>query len=239
MQKGDVMSSYGLRLLLAITLLLIVLATATAQDIQPTPLLSGARPEATVLVTTQLLSQPRYPGGSEPLVLGEVTAGDRVIVLDVDDFSRGWFRVLWMGEDGLSPIFGWTRIDYVNYSNRLANPYAAPPGCAQPLAVVDSIDDLWDSTVRGKIAVVVDAYRLERRGDYPESTFVLIRNGQPLQDRARRFRSAGHFLMNGVVISADVRPNNVIGFNVITTTSEPIQFYGIIFFVPQGCDFGD
>jgi hypothetical protein len=233
------MLKHYLNLFPLLILLLTSPITASSQDIQPTPLFNGARPEAAVLAATQLLSQPRYPGGNEPLVLGEIAAGERVIVLDVDDFSRAWFRVLWMGEDGTSPIFGWTRIDYINYNNRLANPYAAPPGCTQPLAVVDDLDDLWDSTVQGKIAVVVDTYRLERRGNYPESTFMLTRNGQPLQDRARRFRSAGYFLMNGVVISADVRPNNVIGFDIITTTDEPLQFYGIIFFVPRGCDFGD
>jgi hypothetical protein len=233
------MSKRYLCLFISVILSLTATIAARAQDIQPTPLFGGARPEATVLVATQLLSQPRYPGGNQPLVLGEIPAGERVIVLDVDDTSRGWFRVLWMGEDGESPIFGWIRVDYVNYNNRLANPYAAPPGCTQPLAVVDDLDDLWDSTVQGKIAVVVDTYRLERGSAYPESTFVLTRNGQPLQDRARRFRSAGYFLMNGVVISADVRPSNVIGFSVTTTATEPLEFFGIIFFVPQGCDFGD
>lgn len=41
-----------------------------AQDAQPTPLFGGARPEAQVLENADLLSQPRYPGGSTPLLLG-------------------------------------------------------------------------------------------------------------------------------------------------------------------------
>jgi len=210
-----------------------------AQEADPTPLFGGARPEADVVAETDLLSQPRYPGGSEPLVMGNIDEGDRVIVLDVDDVSRGWFRVLLPGDAETPTLFGWTRIDYVDYSARISNPYAAPPGCTQPLAYLTDLSELWDSTVQGKIAVVVDVFRETREVSFPQSTFTLTNNGQLLRDRARTFRSAGYFLMNGVVISADVREGNVIGFNVDTTSEDTLSFHSIIFYVPEGCDFGD
>lgn len=200
---------------------------------------SSARPSALILETTDLLSQPLYPAGTEPLVLAEIESGESVIVFNIDDNTRSWFRELWQGDGEQAPVIGWLRAESVNYSPRRANLSFAPPGCTQALGWLSSLDDEWESTVQGRVMVVVDLYRDTSATAYPESTFFLTRNGRELRDDEFTFHSAGYFLMDNVAIFADFRVGDVIGFSLVSESEAPLHLSAALYQIPQGCDFGE
>lgn len=203
----------------------------------PPPLLfEGARPSSLVLVETPILSQPPLTADAQSMVIETLPAGTYVIVLDMDDQSRSYFRVIW--PCGEHTFVGWVNATAIRHSTRRVNPKPAPPGCAIPLLTVDLLDGVWISTVDGRIAVVADLYRDRGGSVYPLSFYYLTRNGRELRDKERKFTTAGPFLINGVVMGADVRAGHAIGFSIITPSSEPLHFFGTVYEVPEGCDFG-
>lgn len=198
-------------------------------------LFGGARPSSLVLEDAPLLSQPPFTADTEPLTLIDVPAGARVIVFDLDDQTQTYFRVIWQCE-GFN-FTGWIFNESVRHQVRRTNTKPAPPGCAIALQIVDLLDDVWVSDIEGKIAVVVDLYRAQGGEVYPRSFYYLTRNGRELRDRERVFTSSGPFLINGVVMSADVQVGTRIGFSVISSSKEELNFFGTLYRVPKGCDF--
>jgi hypothetical protein len=236
-------------LILMVFALIHLPATIKAQDIddidtqscvpdpdEPAPLLfGGARPTSLVLEDAPLLSQPPLTADTNPLTLIEIPAGARVIVFDLDDQTKSYFRVIWPCE-GFN-FTGWIYSESVRHQVRRTNPKPAPPGCAVALQIVDLLDDVWVSDIEGKIAIVVDLYRAQGGEVYPRSFYYLTRNGRELRDRERVFTSSGPFLINGVVMSADVQVGTRIGFSVITSSKEELNFFGTLYLVPEGCEF--
>lgn len=215
-------------------------STCTVPEGAPKPLLfSGARPSSLTLEATPLLSQPPLTSDTFPLEIVQVPRNAVVSVIDLDDQTQSWFRIVWPCGDVY--FTGWVPSSTVNYSSRRANPKNAPPGCARAIANVTSINDIWESRVDGKIAVVVDLYRNTTGTSYPLSFFYITRNGRELRDRERDFESRGPLLFNGVAVGADVSSGNFVGFSVLNTarTDDELIFFGTIYSVPQGCEFGE
>ena len=202
----------------------------------PPLLFGGARPSTLVLNDVDLLSQPPLTPDVQPLLITQLPAGTYLVVLAVDEQTKSYFRVIW--PCGEHTFVGWVDASAIRYSTRRANPKPAPPGCARAMLTASLLDDVWISTVSGHIAVVADLYREVGGTPFPRSFYYLTRNGRELRDKERRFETSGPFLINGVVLGADVRNGNAIGFSVITSSDEELHFFGTVYEVPEGCDFG-
>lgn len=200
-------------------------------------LLGGARPASRILESVDMLSQPPLSTYTDPLTIATLPQNIWVIVFDLDDQTGDWFRILVPCED--FAISGWIPATSVRYNTRRANLYAAPPGCAIPLGVVDSLDELWESPVSGTIAVAFDVFRNTSGTRYPDSFFYPTRNGRELRDKERRIATSGAFLLSGSVISTEVQPGQMIGFSVISSSDEQLRMYGIMYEVPDGCQFAE
>ncbi|MAS33636.1 MAG: hypothetical protein CL610_06505 [Anaerolineaceae bacterium] len=206
-------------------------------DEESNVLYGGALPSSLVVEDTILLSQPPLTPDTDPLEIAAIPANARVIVFDVDEQTRSYFRVVFPCE-GYN-LAGWVAAPAVRHRVNRTNPKYAPPGCAQPLQVVELLDDVWSSTVNGEIAVVVDLFRSEGGTDYPRSYYYLTKNGREIRDKERVFESSGAFLIRSVVLGTEVRAGNAIGFSVITSSTEELDFFGILYSVPEGCEFRD
>lgn len=212
-------------------------ACIPAPDAPPPFLFGGARPSSLVLNDVDLLSQPPLTSDANPMLIQRIPQGAYVVVLDLDEQTQTYFRLIW--PCGQYTFVGWADATAIRHSARRTDPKPAPPGCAQPLLTVDLLQDVWISTVDGRIAVVADLYRDSGGTEFPLSFYYLSRNGRELRDKERRFHTAGPFLINGVVLGADVRIGNAIGFTVITSSLEQLHFFGTVYQVPDGCDFGE
>lgn len=198
-------------------------------------LYGGALPSSLVVEDTVLLSQPPLTADTAPLEIVPIPANARVIVFDVDEQTESYFRVVFPCE-GYN-LAGWVEASTVRHRVNRTNPKYAPPGCAQPLQVVELLDDVWTSTVNGEIAVVVDLFRSEGGTEFPRSYYYLTKNGREIRDKERVFESSGAFLIRSVVLGTEVREGNAIGFSVITNSNEELDFFGILYLVPEGCEF--
>jgi hypothetical protein len=206
-----------------------------ANDAESNLLYGGALPSSLVVEDTVLLSQPPLTDDTNPLNIVPIPANARVIVFDVDEQTRSYFRVVFPCE-GYN-LAGWVKASAVRHRVNRTNPKYAPPGCAQPLQVVELLDDVWSSTINGEIAVVVDLFRTEGGTAYPRSYYYLTKNGREIRDKERVFESSGAFLIRSVVLGTEVRMGNAVGFSVITSSNEPLDFFGILYSVPEGCEF--
>ncbi len=198
-------------------------------------LFGGARAASLVTSATPLLSQPPLSDDTRPLTVIDLPAGAAVIVTDLDEQSRSYFRVIWPC-DGQN-FTGWVRADDVRRQRNRVNARFAPPGCARPVDWVNLINDSWISSITGDIAVVVDLYRNQGGTQYPRSFYYLTVNGQQRRDRDRPIQTTGPFLITGVVMGLNVRAGQAIGFEVTPPAREPVNFFGIIYQVPEGCQF--
>lgn len=201
-----------------------------------TPILfGGARPASLVIQQAPLLSQPPLTPDTQPLTIATLPVGAAVIVTDKDDQTKTYFRVIWpcSGQN----FTGWVDINAVRRNPRRVNPKYAPPGCAHPIDTVNLLDGFWTSTVTGEIAVVVDLYRNEGGTDYPHSFYYLTVNGREIRDKDREFFTSGPFLITGVVMGVSVRRGQPVGFSILPPPTEPVNFFGIIYQVPDGCEF--
>lgn len=205
------------------------------------PRFGGARAESLVLRDVDLLSQPTFTSDTRAMKLVTIPQGARVVVFDIDNVIRDrnskWFRVLWACDN--FAFAGWVPVSAVRLPPIRVNEKVAPPGCAIPLAIIDSVDGIWESTYRGKISVVVDLFRNPSRTFYPSSFFYLTRNGRELRDRDREFKTSGPFLLNGVVIQTDVQRGTEVGFTIVGSSREPVRLFAMVYAVPQGCEWSE
>jgi len=205
-------------------------------------ILGGARPASRLLSDVDLLSQPLYSsyGDNEPLVIATLPRDMWVVVFDLDEQTQGWFRVFVACDE--VAISGWIPADpnIINHSLRRTNNYAAPPGCARPLDVVESFDELWESTISGRVAVAFDVFR-DNTGERIQNTFFYpTRNGRELRDKERRIETGGAYLLTGSVVSVELQQGNRLGLSIIgAPRSESLRIFGIIFEVPDGCQFAE
>lgn len=210
------------------------------EETQPL-ILGGARPSSRLLADVELLSQPPYSdyGDTEPLVIATLPRDMWVVVFDLDEQTRGWFRVLVACHD--VAISGWIPADsnVINHSIRRTNIYAAPPGCARALSIVESLDELWESTISGRVAVAFDVFR-DEPGERINAFFYPTRNGRELRDKERRIETGGSYLLTGSVVSVELQQGNRLGLSVIgAPRSASPRIFGIIFEVPEGCQFAE
>jgi hypothetical protein len=242
-------------LLLTVILLATPLASLSAQDYAmsgvvdvnscvpnsndpPPQLLDGARISSLVVEDVVLLSQPPYTADTEPLEIIEIPQGAYAIVYDIDEQTQNYFRVVFPC-DGVN-MTGWIPVSTIRFPARRANPKPAPPGCAIAQQIVDILDDEWTSNISGHVAVVADLFRSTGGDAFPRSFYYLTRNGREIRDRERVFETSGTFLINGSVLSSDIAQGNRLGFSVITSSRDSsLEFFGILFEVPEGCEFAD
>jgi hypothetical protein len=198
-------------------------------------LFGGARAASLVINATPLLSQPPLSSDTRPLTIVQLPSRAAVIVTDLDTQSRSWFRVIWPC-DGQN-FTGWVRASDVRRNTNRVNQKYAPPGCAVPITYVNLIDDSWISDVNGNIVVVVDLYRNQGGNLIARTFYYLAVNGQARRDRDRVIQTSGPFLITGVVMGINVRRGQAIGFQITPPLREETNFFGIIYRVPDGCEF--
>src|SRR5579872_6707020 len=80
---------------------------------------NGARPESAVLHDVDLLTQPLFGNDAKPLTLVTIPKNARVIVFDIDNVERRWYRVLWACDD--FSYAGWVPKDAISFYDRNAN----------------------------------------------------------------------------------------------------------------------
>lgn len=214
-----------------------IAACIPAEGETPPPLLDGARPSSAIIAETTLLSQPPLTPDTVPLEVIDIPEGSRVVVIDLDDQTQSYYRVVW--PCGKYNFTGWLPIEDVQHNPRRTNPKPAPPGCAQAVQLVNLLDDVWISDVAGRVAVVVDLYRETTEERYPRSSYYISRDGRALRDRERIFETSGAILINGVVMGVEVRRGSVLGFTIQPEPTEDLNFFGILYNVPDGCQFGE
>lgn len=200
-------------------------------------ILGGARPASRILRNVDLLSQPVYTRDTRPLRIATIPQDTWVIVFNIDEESRNWYRVLVVCDS--FNISGWIEADAVQISRNRVNNYAAPPGCARPIATIESLDTFWQASSRGRIAIAFDLFRNISGTRYPDAFFYPTRDGRELRDKERRITTSGAFLLSGSVINLEVRSNSEIGFTVFGRSDERLNMFGIIYEVPEGCQFAD
>src|SRR5438105_1585315 len=74
---------------------------------------NGARPESVVLKDVDLLTQPLFGNDAKPITLVTIPKDSRVVVFDIDNVERKWYRVLWACDD--FSYGGWILKDSVRY----------------------------------------------------------------------------------------------------------------------------
>ncbi len=211
-------------------------ATPSATDIQgcakqTDKRFDGARPESLVLKDVDLLTQPQFGKTAKPIKLITIPKDARVVVFDIDDVERKWYRVLWVCDT--FAFGGWVTKDSIKFFDKNANPKVAPPGCVQSITTFDSLNPSWKSTIAGRLVVVADLYRAPSTKKY-DSFFYLTTNGKEVKDKDRHILTEGPFLANGEVINAKVSKGMVIGFT-LTAPSPDIKIYATAYAVPEGC----
>jgi hypothetical protein len=195
---------------------------------------NGAKRESPILNDTDLLSQPRFGNTANPMVLVTIPKDARVIVFDIDNVERKWYRVLWACND--EAYAGWIPVDAVKFYKGNANPKVAPPACVQSKATLDSVKATWKSDFAGRMVVVVDLFRPPDNTKY-QSFFYLTSNGSDVHDKDREIRTEGPFLINGEVVNVlKATKSMVVGFH-FTKANPAIRLYATIYRVPDGCEW--
>jgi hypothetical protein len=232
--------------LFAVSLLISPLAT-NAQEITPTPTpdiqscipqagtlvqrFGGARPESAVLQDVDLLTQPQFDSQAKPIKLVTIPKGARVVVFDIDNVQNSWYRVLWACDN--FAYAGWVPKKAVHFFISNANPIVAPPGCVQSITTLNSLDDTWISTFKGRLVAVVDLFRAPNKTSI-HTFFYLTRDGRQVHDKDREIHTQGPFLLNGEVVNATVSKGMEIGFN-LTEPNPAFRVFSTIYLVPDGC----
>lgn len=211
--------------------------TTCNSDAEQPLLLGGAKPASRILEDVDLMSQPPLSTYAQLMTIANIPKDIWVIVFDLDEQTHSWFRIL--VPCGSFTISGWIPAASVNASVRRANIYNAPPGCAVPLGVVDSLDEQWKSPIKGTVAVALDVFRDSSGTDYPASFLYPTQRGREKRDKERKIQTSGAFLLSGSVISLDLEKGQTFGFSVIGSSHEPLHMFGIMYEVPEGCIFAE
>jgi hypothetical protein len=195
---------------------------------------NGARPESAILNDVPLLTQPRFGNDAHPLTLVTIPKNARVVVFDIDNVEKRWYRVLWACDD--FAYAGWVPKDTVRFFDRNANPKVAPPACVNSVTTLETLDVAWKSTIQAKrMVVVVDLFRAPDKTRY-QSFFYLTRNGKDVKDKDREIQTEGPFLLNGEVINTSIAPGTVVGFD-LTRPNPSIRIFATVYQVPEGCQW--
>lgn len=189
-------------------------------------------PPATLTESTGLYASPNR---SELTVPEPIPAGITVYVMGRNETSSH-LRVVW------NTGVGWVPISFTDYIGRpdKTSPLPVftrePPACAEPLVTQTSLYSTWTSDRKQRVAVVVDLFR-SRYGDFPPSYLALTVNGTVVESSRRQIVERGQFSLKDVVFTLPdyIKPGDVLGYLLDTSSDEDLSFKATIFSVPEGC----
>lgn len=191
-------------------------------------------PQTTLLETTGLFASPNRPELVAPV---DIAAGEIVYIMGRNS-TGSHLRVVW------NTGVGWVPASFTDYNNQpdrmMALPIfqREPPACAAPLTTQFNLNNQWQVTgsEHMRVAVVIDLFR-SQYGEFPSTSLTLTVNGQPVESSRRKIVEQGQFSLKDVVFTLPdyLQPGDVLGYQLETTSQEPLTFLATIFNVPEGC----
>lgn len=216
-------------------------AESEAPPTEPSPALESAAvlynlPQALLTEPTGLYASPNR---AELVIPVEMPAGTTVYVMGRNaNFSH--LRVVW------NTGVGWIPTSFTSYNaqrealDALPIFQREPPGCAVPITTQFNLNSQWtyEGSLLQQIAVVVDLFR-SQYGDFPPSHLALKVNGQPVESSRRQIVERGQFSLKDVVFTLPgyMQIGDTLGYDLQTTSTEPLAFVATIFGVPDDCEW--
>jgi len=191
-------------------------------------------PQAVLVENTGLYASPNGP---QLVVSVEIPAGTTVYVMGRNG-TQSHLRVVW------NTGVGWVPTSFTNYNAQQALLDALPvfqrepPACVTPATTQFNLTSEWtyDGAGLQRVAVIVDLFR-SRYGDFPQSSLALKVNGQPVEESRREIVEHGQFSLKDVVFKPGnyLQSGDRLGYDLQTSSDEPLAFVATIFLVPEGC----
>lgn len=191
-------------------------------------------PQATLKNATGLYASPNR---AELIVPVSIPVGEKVFVMG-KNATGSHLRVVWNTGVGWVPV---SFTDYNGKQNKLA-PLPVferePPACAEPLTTQFGLNSKWTSDQRQKIAVIADLFR-SKYGPFPKSFLSLRVNGTVVDSSRRPIVEQGQFSLKDVVFTVpqDLQEGDTVGYQLETSSNEPLTFMATIFSVPGNCQW--
>jgi len=193
-------------------------------------------PQAMLTEPTGLYASPNRPELVAPV---EMLAGTTVYVMG-RNANLSHLRVVW------NTGVGWIPTSFTSYNaqrdmlDALPIFQREPPGCTVPITTQFNLNSQWtyEGSVLQQVAVVIDLFR-SQYGDFPPSYLALKVNGQPVESSRRPIVERGQFSLKDVVFTLPgyMQSGDTLGYDLQTTSNEPLAFVATIFGVPDDCEW--
>jgi len=190
-------------------------------------------PQTTMTEATGLFASPNRGDLITPL---QIAPGQIVYIMGRNG-TRSHLRVVW------NTGVGWIPASFTDYNNQKEKMDALPvfqrepPACAVPIITQFNLDSKYTvSDKKQRVAVVIDIFR-SQYGEFPASHLALTVNGKTVDSSKRKIIEKGQFSLKDVVFTLPdyLQQGDVLGYQLETTSNEPLVFLATIFSVPENC----
>jgi hypothetical protein len=198
----------------------------------PAPSLSYELPPTRLTVATCLYASPNR---DTCIVPAAIPSGEWIFVMGKNATSSH-LRAVW------NTGVGWVPTSFTEYIGQPALMAALPvferepPVCAEPITTQFGLNSEWVSDRHQRIAVIVDLFR-SKYGTFPASSLALRVNGVVIERSRRAIVEQGRFSLKDIVFSLpqDIQPDDRLGYDLQTSSDEPLTFMASIFGIPANC----
>ncbi|MEM7539456.1 MAG: hypothetical protein AAF639_45285 [Chloroflexota bacterium] len=189
-------------------------------------------PATELTVATGLYASPNRPDLIMPVTIPE---GETVYVMGRNK-TQTHLRIVWNTGVGWVPVGFTDCIGDRSCMDALPIFEREPPTCAEPLTTQFGLNSTWESTLKQRVAVIIDLFR-SKFGEFPQSSMALVVNGVEVTTSKRMIVENGQFSLKDIVFSIpqDLQPGDTLGYALETASNEPLTFMATIFSVPRNC----